>query len=105
MAILRSVARGRACICRCLLLEAASLALGGHPSWVWACSTLGLFGLAQPLILFRQYGLIYCHYARPGLYEKCDAASWLGAILLASILMGQRARPGAAYRQSLSMAC
>ncbi|TVP87389.1 MAG: ABC transporter permease [Pseudomonadaceae bacterium] len=92
MAILRSVGAKPRHIFGLLLLEAASLALAGI--------LLGLallyvaLGISQPWIL-SNYG-IHIGISPPGLYE----AKLLGAILLASILMGS-VPAWRAYRQSL----
>ncbi|SDT94409.1 ABC transporter permease [Halopseudomonas salegens] len=92
MAILRSVGAKPRHIFGLLLLEAASLALAGI--------LLGLallyiaLGISQPWIL-SNYG-VHIGISAPGLYE----AKLLGAILLASILMGS-VPAWRAYRQSL----
>ncbi|HDZ57948.1 MAG TPA: ABC transporter permease [Pseudomonas xinjiangensis] len=93
MAILRSVGAKPRHIFGLLLLEAASLALAGILLGL-GLMYAGLW-LAQPLIL-SQYGL-FVPITPPGLYEW----SLLGAILLASILMGS-VPAWRAYRQSLA---
>tara|TARA_R110000796_G_scaffold251431_3_gene382808 strand:+ start:14479 stop:15741 length:1263 start_codon:yes stop_codon:yes gene_type:complete len=92
MAILRSVGARPRHIFALLLLEAASLALGGILLGL-GLLYLGLW-IGQPLIL-SQYGL-FIAITPPGLYEW----TLLGAILLASILMGS-VPAWRAYRQSL----
>jgi|TARA_R110002020_G_scaffold41074_1_gene121282 putative ABC transport system permease protein len=92
MAILRSVGARPRHVFALLLLEAASLALGGILLGL-GLLYLGLW-IGQPLIL-SQYGL-FIAITPPGLYEW----TLLGAILLASILMGS-VPAWRAYRQSL----
>lgn len=92
MAILRSVGAKPRHIFSLLLLEAGSLALAGILLGL-LLMYLGLW-LAQPWIL-AQYGL-FIPITPPALYEW----ALLGAILLASILMGS-VPAWRAYRQSL----
>lgn len=92
MAILRSVGARPRHVFALLLLEAASLALAGILLGL-GMLYLGLW-IGQPLIL-SHYGL-FIAITPPGLYEW----TLLGAILLASILMGS-VPAWRAYRQSL----
>ncbi|MFO7704578.1 MAG: ABC transporter permease [Halopseudomonas sp.] len=92
MAILRSVGARPRHVFALLLLEAASLALAGILLGL-GMLYLGLW-IGQPLIL-SHYG-VFIAITPPGLYEW----TLLGAILLASILMGS-VPAWRAYRQSL----